>query len=163
MKKHMRKNGFTLIELMIVIAIISILATIAVPNYQDRIIRAQIMEALEIGNSLQPAINDFYKTKQRFPADNQEARVPLPDHLIGNFVTGVTLEKGALHIALGNKVNAHVAGRVLSVRPAYVSANKSSPISWLCGNARAVSGMQAQGENRTTVPENYLPLPCRSW
>jgi len=156
-------DGFTLIELMIVISIIGILATIAIPNYQDRIIRSQITEALEISKSLQPAVAEFFSQKKRFPEDNQEARLPLPEHLIGNYVTQVTLSQGAFHIVLGNKVNAHAVGRTLTVRPAYVSANTSSPISWLCGNATAVPGMTAQGENRTTVPENFLPLTCRSW
>ena len=163
MKNLSGNSGFTLIELMIVIAIIGILASIAVPNYQDRVIRAQITEALEISKSLKPAVDSFYVQNRRFPKDNQEAGIPAPQHLIGNFTTRVSLEAGALHVTLGNKVNAHIADQVITIRPAFVAANPASPISWLCGNSPAVKGMQAQGENRTTVPENYLPLACRDW
>ena len=163
MNKHKKNAGFTLIELMIVISIIGILAGIAVPNYQDRIIRAQLTEALEIAKSLKPAIDAFYVQNHRFPKNNQEAGIPGPEHLIGNFTTKVGLEDGALHITLGNKINAHVTDQVITVRPAFVKASPNSPICWLCGNSPAVEGMQAQGENHTTVSENYLPLSCRSW
>jgi len=163
MKKQEGQRGFTLIELMIVIAIISILSTLAMPNYQDRIIRSQIQEALELTRSLQPAIKEFHAAQKQFPANNEEAGIPQPEHLIGNFVKGITLAKGAVHIKLGNKINAHVDGNMLTIRPAIVSANPSSPISWLCGYALPVEGMEADGENRTTVPENYLPLSCRAW
>lgn len=156
-------KGFTLIELMIVISIIGILASIAVPNYQDRIIQAQITEALEISKTLKSAINDFYVQNHKFPKNNQEANLPLPEHLIGNFTTQVTLVDGALHVRLGNKINAHVDDQVITIRPAYVEANPSSPICWLCGNSPPVKGMVGQGENQTTVPENYLPIACRSW
>jgi type IV pilus assembly protein PilA len=98
-----------------------------------------------------------------FPADNPTANVPKPEHLIGNFVTGVQVENGAIHISLGNRINAHVEGKVLSLRPAIVTENPSSPISWLCGYAEAVPGMTAIGENRTTVPSLYLSPACRAW
>ncbi|MCI5227336.1 MAG: pilus assembly protein PilA, partial [Candidatus Electrothrix sp. AX2] len=50
-----------------------------------------------------------------------------------------------------------------TIRPAIVAAHPSSPLSWLCGYARPVEGMEAVGENQTSVPENYLPLSCRFW
>ncbi|MCI5195660.1 MAG: pilin [Candidatus Electrothrix sp. AW5] len=163
MKKQIRQQGFTLIELMIVIAILSILSSIAMPNFQDRIIRAQIQEALELTKTLKPAIMEFQATQNRFPKNNEEAGIPKPEHLIGNFVTGITVADGAVHIKLGNKINAHAEGKMLTIRPAIVAAHPSSPLSWLCGYARPVEGMEAVGENQTSVPENYLPLSCRSW
>jgi len=71
-----RQNGFTLIELMIVIAIISILATMAAPSYQDRIIRSQVQEALRLAEVAKTGIEEFYTAKQRLPADNAEAGLP---------------------------------------------------------------------------------------
>jgi type IV pilus assembly protein PilA len=83
--------------------------------------------------------------------------------LFGNFVTGIQVKEGAIHITLGNRINAHVEGKVLSLRPATVAANPGSPISWVCGYAEPVNGMTAIGENNTTVPSLYLSLACRAW
>lgn len=155
--------GFTLIELMIVIAIIGILGSMAIPTYQDFIIRAQINEAMTLSEGVKKSITNYYVTQQKFPSDNQTAGVPKSDHLIGNFVTRVQVENGAIHVTLGNRINAHVKGKVLSLRPATVTANPSSPISWLCGYAEPVNGMTAMGENHTTVPSLYLSPACRAW
>jgi len=156
-------QGFTLIELMIVVAIIGILGSMAIPTYQDYIIRAQIHEAMNLSDGVKKSITDYYVANQRFPTNNKMAGVPKPVHLIGNFVTGIQVKEGAIHITLGNRINAHVEGKVLSLRPATVAANPGSPISWVCGYAEPVNGMTAIGENNTTVPSLYLSLGCRAW
>ena len=160
---RIRQQAFTLIELMVVVAILGLLSTMAIPTYQDYVIRGQILEAMNLSTGVQRAVAEYYTRHQRFPADNTSAGVPRPEHLIGNFVTGVRVEDGALHLTLGNRINALAEGKTLSLRPAYVHANPTSPIAWLCGYAEAVDGMRAQGENRTDLPPPYLSPGCRSW
>ncbi len=161
MKKNIR--GFTLIELMIVIAIIGILSTMAIPTYQDYIIRGQIAEANAMVDGVKRSVTDYYTVHRKFPADNKSAGIPQPQHMIGNYVTSVTVENGAIHIALGNRINALAKDKVLSWRPASVDGSRSSPISWLCGFAQPVTGMSSQADNKTTLPGTYLDPSCRSW
>jgi type IV pilus assembly protein PilA len=68
---------------------------------------------------------------------------------------------GALHVELGNRINALLDGQVLSLRPMVVTGSPESPISWTCGNAEPPVGMEAIGENRTTVDDRFLPPTCR--
>ncbi len=163
MQQNSKIKGFTLIELMIVVAIIGIMAVAAVPTFQDYVIRSQIEEGVQLADSLMPKITAYYETYQQFPADNESAGLPKAEHLIGNYVTRIDIQDGAMHIHLGNRINRHVKEKILSVRPAYVEAHPAAPISWLCGHAEAVAGMTAQGENKTTVPPIYLSLKCRAW
>jgi len=157
------KKGFTLIELMIVVAIIGILGSMAIPTYQNFVIRAQVVEAMNLAEGIKKSVTEYYATHQTFPTDNQTLQVPLPQHLIGNFVTGVEVKEGGIHITLGHRVNALVESKIVSLRPAIVKENPSSPISWLCGYAEAVPGMVEQGINQTTVPAFYLSPECHAW
>lgn len=159
--RHYNK-GFTLIELMIVVAIMSIMATMAMPTYQDYIIRTQISEATGLADSIKLAIDEYYKQHKTFPADNQTAGVPKPEHLIGNFVTSMQVINGAINITLGNNININAAGKVLTIRPATVIGSPASPVSWLCGYAEPVKGMQSPSENKTTLPGIYLSPGCRA-
>ena len=161
MSKWTKARGFTLIELMIVVSIIGILASIALPAYQDYTIRAQVTEALSLMSELKPSIRDFYKERGVFPANNEEAGVPLPEYLIGQYITDVEVEDGAMHARFANKVNATIAGRILTLRPVFVTANPSSPISWNCGSSPPPDGMTAAGRDRTDVPLKDLPTACR--
>jgi type IV pilus assembly protein PilA len=158
-----KQHAFTLIELMIVVAIIGILASMAIPSYQSRIIRAQIAEGVEIANSLKKNINEYYLKSHAFPVDNTQAGLPKSTYLIGNYVTEIEVVQGAIHLHLGNRINAHVKGKILTFRPAVVENSPNSPIAWVCGDAQAVPGMKAVGDNKTNVPAVFLEMDCRKW
>jgi type IV pilus assembly protein PilA len=161
MNQPKRASGFTLIELMIVVSIIGILASIAIPAYQDYTIRAQVAEALVLINEIKPSINEYYKDRGEFPENNELAGVPAPEHLLGQYVRGIEVEAGAMHIRFGNKAHTSLAGSVLTVRPLYVTANPTSPISWNCGFSALPDGMSAAGTDRTDVQAKFLPSVCR--
>ncbi len=157
----MKRNGFTLIELMIVVAIIGILASIAIPAYQDYTIRAQVVESLTITGELKQAITEYYKDRGRFPTNNAEAGIPAPEHLMGNYVSKVELIDGAMHVEFGHYVNSHLEGQHLTIRPIFVTASPTSPISWICGGRKPPEGMESVGEDRSSIQNKHLPAACR--
>jgi type IV pilus assembly protein PilA len=157
----MRTSGFTLIELMIVVAIIGILASIAIPAYQDYTIRAQVTESFSIVGEMKLSIKDYYKDRGTFPPDNTAAGVPEPEFLVGNYVERVEVVDGAMHVHFGNYVNSTVQDGILTIRPLVVTGSPASPISWTCGYRAPPDGMEAVGEDRTTVEPAHLPSACR--
>ena len=154
-------HGFTLIELMMVIAILGILMAVALPAYQDYTTRAQIAEGLSLAAELQPSVRDYYVQRGEFPADNAAAGVPDPEYLLGNYVQGIEVADGAIHVRFGHKINLAAKDKVLSIRPIVVDGSPASPISWVCGGSEVPPRMSAAGENRTDVPSQLLPSTCR--
>jgi len=154
-------KGFTLIELMIVISIIGILASIALPAYQTYTIRAQVSESLTIAAELKSSVTDYYKVRGEFPSNNKAAGIPESHLLQGNFVKSIQLESGAFHILLGNKVNTNAMNKTVSLRPIIVKGSPASPFSWVCGNSEPPEAMLAIGENKTSIDGSFLPASCR--
>ena len=155
------ERGFTLIELMIVISIIGILASVSLPAYQDYTVRSKVGASLVLVTELKPHIIDFYKSRSRFPASNTEAGIPDPEYIIGNFVKTVAINDGAMHIEFGNKVPENLNGKILTLRPIVVAGSPESPVSWICGKEPPPQGMEAIGEDLTNVELKYLPASCR--
>ncbi len=156
----MHVKGFTLIELMIVVAIIGILATLAVPSYQEMAIKKQVQEGVEFVGFAKQAVAEYYAKRHTLPANNVAAGLPPKEKIIGSFVTSMEIENGAITITYGNRVNKNIIGKTLTLRPAYVGDAKAVPISWVCGAARIPQGLTAVNTNHTNFSPSFLPLDC---
>ena len=154
-------RGFTLIELMIVVAILGILSTLAMPTYQDRIIRAQVAEGIVLAEFVRQAAEGHRRRHGGFPKDNAAAGLPPADQIVGNHVDAVSLDAGVITIIYGNRSNRNIRGQKLALRPAIVPGHAAVPVAWVCGLASVPQRMAVQGRNTTTLPPTQLPIDCR--
>jgi type IV pilus assembly protein PilA len=153
--------GFTLIELIVVMAIIAILLLMAVPMYGDRAIREQVVEAMRLADIAKKPVAAAWAATKALPDDNAAAGLPAPDKVVSNYVKSVTVESGAIHVVFGNQANGGLRGMTLSLRPAVVEDAPVVPVSWVCGFAATPDKMTVIGANKTDVPKNWLPFNCR--
>jgi type IV pilus assembly protein PilA len=143
------QQGFTLIELMIVVAIIGILAAIAIPAYQDYTIRAQVSEGLNLSGGAKAAVSEFFMDQGVYPANNVTAGIEAPAAINGKYVTQVAVANGTITVTYGLDANANIAGATLTMTPIPAAANLGS-VSWTCAGGNILGG----------TPK-WLPAACR--
>lgn len=133
------QQGFTLIELMIVVAIIGILAAIAIPQYQNYTGRAQLSDAIVTASGLKAAVSEFYQTQGSFTgADSGANGIPATASSIGKYVDSVTVATGVITATMRSTGVANcVSGKTVTLTP--TSTAQDAPISWSC-SSNAVAG-----------------------
>lgn len=143
--KKKAQAGFTLIELMIVVAIIGILAAIALPAYQDYTKRSHVSEGLSLAGGVKSAVTEYYASRGAFPTTNPMAGVALATSITGNAVTQVAVgANGRIIVTFNDRV---VNSATLALTPTATTAAGS--ITWTC---------RAGGPS---LPTKYLPQSCR--
>ena len=140
-----KQQGFTLIELMIVVAIIGILAAIAIPAYQDYTIRAQVSEGLNLAGGAKAAVSEYTMDRGSFPTDNTLAGISAPGDITGKYVVSVTVANGLVTVDYGNEAHTTLSTGFLELSP----FTNAGSVEWDC---------RAQG---TTIADKHLPAACR--
>lgn len=145
MKAQMQK-GFTLIELMIVVAIIGILAAIALPAYQDYTARSQMSEALSLAGGARTAVTEFWTTEGKFPSTNASAGLAGASDITGNYVASVNVGTTAGQIIATMK-NTGVASGIGNSTLTLSAVTTAGSIEWVC---------------KGSANDKLLPANCRN-
>ena len=145
----MTQKGFTLIELMIVVAIIAILAAIAIPAYQDYVVRSQVSEGATLTDGAKTAVAEYAANRGTMPADNTAAGLADAGSITGSYVSTVTVANGLITAEFSEtspqKANHAIDGKAFILSP--ITAGGGSVV-WTC--------------TKSTVAQKYLPTSCRA-
>ncbi|HEZ5552641.1 TPA: pilin [Neisseria meningitidis] len=159
------QKGFTLIELMIVIAIVGILAAVALPAYQDYTARAQVSEAILLAEGQKSAVTEYYLNHGIWPANNNSAGVASSSTIKGKYVEKVEVKNGVVTATmLSTGVNKEIQGKKLSLW----AKRQNGSVKWFCGqpvkrdDANATNDAVAADNDATKkIDTKHLPSTCR--
>ena len=140
-----KQQGFTLIELMIVVAIIGILAAIAIPAYQDYTIRAQVSEGLNLAGGAKAAVSEFTMDRGSFPTNNAQAGISASQSIFGKYVSSVAVSAGVISVTYGNDAHAILSGATLQLSP----TTQAGSVEWACASPA------------NAIADKHLPAACR--
>ncbi|MBH6864609.1 pilin [Neisseria meningitidis] len=158
------QKGFTLIELMIVIAIVGILAAVALPAYQDYTARAQVSEAILLAEGQKSAVTEYYLNHGEWPSNNTSAGVATSTDIKGKYVKEVKVANGVITATmLSTGVNKEIQGKKLSLW----AKRQAGSVKWFCGqpvtrNAKATNDdVKAATDTAKKIDTKHLPSTCR--
>ncbi|ENW8176139.1 pilin, partial [Neisseria gonorrhoeae] len=154
------QKGFTLIELMIVIAIVGILAAVALPAYQDYTARAQVSEAILLAEGQKSAVTEYYLNNGIWPENNTSAGVASSDKIKGKYVESVTVAKGVVTAQMASSnVNNEIKGKKLSLW----AKRQDGSVKWFCGQpvTRTDDDTVADAKDGKEIDTKHLPSTCR--
>ncbi|HFC7553343.1 TPA: pilin [Neisseria meningitidis] len=158
------QKGFTLIELMIVIAIVGILAAVALPAYQDYTARAQVSEAILLAEGQKSAVTEYYLNHGIWPANNNSAGVATSTDIKGKYVQSVEVKNGVVTATMASSnVNNEIKGKKLSLW----AKRQNGSVKWFCGQPveRTAPTTTNDDVNKATgnneIDTKHLPSTCR--
>jgi type IV pilus assembly protein PilA len=138
------QKGFTLIELMIIVAIIGLLGSIALPAYVGYVIRAQVAEGLNLTGPLQSGVAEYYNGHGVFPVDNSDAALEAAASYAGKYVSDISVNGAVISVRYGNSANAKISGRTITL----TAVGTQGSLTWDCASGGAIF-------------DNYLPPTCK--
>ncbi|MBH6459341.1 pilin [Neisseria meningitidis] len=159
------QKGFTLIELMIVIAIVGILAAVALPAYQDYTARAQVSEAILLAEGQKSAVTEYYLNHGTWPGDNTSAGVATSTDIKGKYVQSVTVANGVITAQMASSnVNNEIKDKKLSLW----AKRQNGSVKWFCGQpvtrdkaAKDDTVAAANDNSNNGINTKHLPSTCR--
>lgn len=141
---HMQR-GFTLVELMIVVAIVAILAAIAISQYQDYVIRAQVAEGASLATSSKTAVTEYYNNTGVYASDNLSYGLPTAGSISGKYVTQVDASNGLIVTTFGKDANKAIQGATLT----FSALPQGNSMAWVCNPSQQLKNV-------------WVPTVCRN-